>query len=44
LTLIASQEFERSFLYFNVGYVHNEYKLEADRETSRGDTWKWTLG
>jgi len=43
VTLIASQDFERSFLYFNVGYVHNEYKLDADRETSRGDIWSGSV-
>ncbi|MBP2675637.1 MAG: hypothetical protein H6Q84_2477 [Deltaproteobacteria bacterium] len=43
VTLIASQDFERSFLYFNVGYVHNEYKLDGDRATSRGDIWSGSV-
>jgi hypothetical protein len=37
--LIASQEWERFFVYANAAYTHNEFKLDADRETNRADIW-----
>jgi hypothetical protein len=29
--------------YFNVGYVHNEYKLQTDEEANRKDIWHVSL-
>jgi hypothetical protein len=43
LILIATQEFERSFLHFNVGYARNEFELEADRESNRRDIWNGSV-
>lgn len=43
LTLIATQEFERSFLHVNVGYARNEFEIEADRESNRRDIWNGSV-
>jgi hypothetical protein len=43
LTLIATQEFERSFLHFNVGYARNEFELATDRESNRRDIWNGSV-
>jgi Putative MetA-pathway of phenol degradation len=41
--LIATQEFERSFIHFNVGYVRNKFGLEADRGSNRRDFWNGSV-
>jgi hypothetical protein len=43
LVLIATREFERSFLHFNVGYARNEFGLDADRESKRRDIWSGSV-
>lgn len=39
LTLIVSQDRERSFVHFNLGYGRNEFGLETDRKSNRRDIW-----
>lgn len=43
ITLIATQEFERSFLHLNVRYAHNEFALDPDRESNRRDLWNGSV-
>ncbi len=43
LTFIASREFELVDLHLNLGYVRNEFKLQADREENRRDLWHASL-
>ncbi len=43
LTFIASREFEPVDLHLNLGYLRNEFKLQADREENRRDLWHASL-
>jgi hypothetical protein len=40
---IATKEAEPWAFHFNVGYIRNEYKLQADEEANRKDIWHVSL-
>ena len=39
VTIIATQELEPVTFHLNAAYTHNEFKLDADKETNRSDIW-----
>jgi hypothetical protein len=42
-TFIATKEIDPFTLHLNLGYAHNEYKLDEDKEGNRKDTWHISL-
>jgi hypothetical protein len=43
LMLITTKEIEPWAFHLNIGYMHNEYKLEEDEDTNRKDLWHASL-
>lgn len=43
LVFITTKEVEPWAFHLNLGYTHNEYKLEADEEANRKDIWHASL-
>jgi hypothetical protein len=43
LVVITTKEAAPLTFHFNLGYTHNEYKLEEDDETNRKDIWHVSL-
>jgi hypothetical protein len=43
ITFIATKEIAPLTFHMNFGYAHNEYKLEADKESSEKDLWHISL-
>lgn len=43
LLFITTKEMGFWTLHFNLGYTHNEYKLEEDKKTQRRDIWHISL-
>jgi len=43
ITFIATKEIAPFTFHMNLGYAHNEYKLEADQESSEKDLWHISL-
>lgn len=43
LTLITTKEIEPWAFHLNIGYMHNEYKLEEDKEANRMNIWHASL-
>ena len=43
ITFIATKEIAPLTFHMNLGYAHNEYKLEADKESSEKDLWHISL-
>jgi hypothetical protein len=40
---ISTKEMEPWAVYFNLGYIRNEYELQADKEANRKDIWHVSL-
>lgn len=43
LMFITTKEFAPWAIHFNLGYMHNEYKLKEDEEANRKDIWHVSL-